>query len=495
MKLRNSIILIVLSSVLLTGQTIRLSGANHGEYWLWIDEKSDTNFREHLEDKFKLALQYGDLTVRGVLFLWNPSLPIMDSLMYLDYTAEYKKDPVSILYGRYYTTFGRGLVLNAFLDEDFRIDNSLFGVKTDINYFNSELTLLMGKPRNIFFEENTYKIKNSRDTTQIRGADFETKLIPMTTLGARYVRINRTNSADTLIHAFPEAFTELYGGNIGFSIGPFDSYFEYARQWGHLPLPYLPYTQRLKGEGILFSASLALTGLGISFQYMDYDSIGFGGAGYRYNQPPTPIQSGISVNNGYDERGFGVLVSATPIDLLNAELSYNSIKTHDNDAGVAEMIGKLTAHVTYDLEVILGAERVIKDEIEVGIERKTETKPYVEFTYNLGPFFFEAGYEHNFVSSDTSDYYEHAGSFSIGKPALFVLTLRYERRNRTPEWLIAKLGEETNWPLAELSLDLSHRHNLLVRVGAEKGGLVCSGGTCRFEAPFKGVKVVLTSIF
>ncbi len=479
------ILLMLLSLSVLDAKDMRLSGANHGEYWVWVDEQLDTlNYKEHIEDKLKLSLMYGDITLRGVFFLWNPSLPNQDRLQYVDYSAQYKKDPVGILYGRYYATFGRGLVLNAFIDEDFKNDNSLFGAKAEVNYYKSQLTLLTGKPRSIFFEENTYKIKN--DTTdQIRGINFETKLIPRTTLGGRYVRINRT------IDLTPKAFTELFGGSIGLGIGPFESYIEYGRQWGSYPVV----GGRLKGEGILFTAGFALTGLGISFQYMDYDSIGFGGAGYRYNEPPTPIKSGISVNRGIDERGFGISLNATPTDLFNIEAAYNEIKTHDKDAGVTEIIGKLTSYVSYDLEVVAGTERLIKDEIEADIGRKTETKPYAEVTYNFGPFFIEAGYEHNFISSDTSDYYEHAGSFSIGKPELFVLTLRYERRNRVPEWLIPKLGEETNWPLAELSLDLTHRHNLRIRVGGEKGGLVCSGGVCRFEEPFKGVKVVLTSIF
>jgi hypothetical protein len=49
--------------------------------------------------------------------------------------------------------------------------------------------------------------------------------------------------------------------------------------------------------------------------------------------------------------------------------------------------------------------------------------------------------------------------------------------------------------MAELSVDLTSKQNLRIRVGAEQGGLVCSGGVCRFEEPFKGIKVVLTSLF
>jgi len=484
MNLKNYIPVLLLFSSLMA-KDIRISGANHGEYWVFVDEQLDSlNYKEHLQDKLKLMVDYADLNFKGTFFLWRPSLPNPEKLQYFDWTALYRKDPVNLLYGTYYATFGRGLVLNQFLDEDFNNDNSLYGLKFNLKYLNSQFTLLSGRPRNIFFEENIYKIKN--DTTdQIRGANLETKLIPMTTVGGHYVRVNRA------VDLTPRAFTELFGGNIGFKIGPLESYFEYAQHLGCHPV----IGGRLRGEGKLFTISLALSGLGISFQYMDYDTIGFGGADYRYNEPPTPIKSGISVNRGIDERGYGITFSATPVDLINAEFDYNEFKTHNKDAGVTELIAKATYYLSDNLELISGFEKTRKDNIEMGIGKETTTKPYLEASYDFGPFFTEAGYEHNFTSVDTSDYYDQAFSFSIGRPELLVFSFRYERRNRVPEWLILKLGKETIWPLAELSLDLTNRHNLRVRVGGEKGGLVCSGGVCRFEEPFRGVKMILTSIF
>ncbi len=480
-KFQIAIFFFAVCALSLNAADFRLSGANRAEYWVF---DSTEDYREHVEDKLKLALNYGDITLRGAFFFWTPSLPIQENLHYIDYTVSYDKDPVNLLYGRYYTTFGRGMTLNAFLDEDFRLDNSLYGAKVDIKYFKSRLTLLTGAPRNIFFEENLYTIKN--DTAdQIRGANLETRLIPKTTLGGRYVRVNRQ------VDLTPQSFTELFGGNIGVLLGPFEAYFEYARQWGSHPV----IGGRLKGDGIFFNLGYAISGLGISFQYMDYDTIGFGGAGYRYNEPPTPIKSGISVNRGIDEKGFGITINASPLDWVTAELNYNQIKTHDEEDGVVEQIVKTTSYIGPNLQVIAGVNRLVKDGIELEVEEKTELKPNIEATYNFGAFFIETGYEHNFISSDTSDYYEHAASFSIGKPELLVFTLRYERRNRIPEWLILKYGDETAWPIAELSLDLTTRHNLRIRVGGEKGGLVCSGGVCRFEEPFKGVKLVLTSIF
>lgn len=498
------IVLLAFSIPALYAQSLRLSGANYGEYWVFYEnEEGDTNYQEHIEDKLKVSLSYGDIALRGTFFFSDPSLPNPRKLSYIDYSVQYHKDPVSVLYGRFNKTFGRGMVLNQFVDEDFKIDKSLFGIQTGFNYFNTQLTLLSGKPRNVFFEENTYGIKNDDDTTaQIRGLDLETKIIPKVTLGGRYVRINRD------IDITPEAFTELYGGNLGFRTGPFDAYIEYAQQLGTYP----GLGGRLKGYGVLFSSSLALPGFGITFQAMDYDTIGFPyNKTYRYNEPVTPIKTGISVNRGVDEIGFGLSVLYSPFDFMTIELDNNKISTHDTTLNkfeqffitnetmdaVTEQAAKITTYPTYELEVTAAIEKVVKQGIEVPIAKKTETKPHVEVSYNFGAFFVGSEYQIEFVTSDTSDYYDQALALSIGKPELFVLTLRYEKRNRAPQWLVdlKKIGPETNWPLAELSLDLTTRHNLRIRVGAEKGGLVCTGGVCRFEEPFKGVKLVLTSIF
>ena len=265
-------LLIMIFAVGLKAQSLRLSGGNSGEYWVYVDDElEEENYKEHLEDKLKLTLIYGDIGLRGVFFIADPSLPSPYRLTYIDYTAYYNRDPVNIRYGYYYKTFGRGLVLNQYIDADFKIDNSLFGVQAAIKYFESQLTLLSGHPRNIFFEENTYRIKNDNDTTaQILGIDFETKLIPKVKLGGSYVRVNRETDIT------PKAFTELYGGNIFFRSGPFDAYLEYAQRLGTRP----GLGGRLKGYGILFSTSLAIPGLGISFQAMDYDTIGVGGADF-----------------------------------------------------------------------------------------------------------------------------------------------------------------------------------------------------------------------
>ncbi len=493
-------------SALSYAQDLRITGSNRAEYWLFVDDRLDSaNYKDHTTEKLKLSLDYKDITLRGVFFFWDPSLFNMGKMYYIDYSAQYKKEPVNILYGRYYTTFGRGLCLNQFLDEDFNNDNSLYGLKVDLNIFKSQLTMLTGKPRNIFFEELKYNIKN--DTTdQIRGANFETGLLNFendwginTSIGGRYVRINRVTDLT------PKAFTELFGGNLNLKIGAWENYFEYGRHLGTVPVV----GGRLRGDGYLFTSGLSLSGFGISAQYIDYNDIGFGGAGYRYNEPPTPIKSGISVNRGIDEIGYGLSIVTSPFDFLSLEIDNNKVSTHDsvlsrfeqvfyfreNMDGVIERTFKAIIYPTDVSEINIGLDYLVKQRIELPVQKKTETKPYLDLQYDFGSFFVEAGYEQTMTQSDTSKYNDRAVSASVGKPERFVISLRVEKRDRVPEWLVPKLGEETFWPMLELTLDLTTRHNLRIRVGGEKGGLVCSGGVCRFEEPFRGVKLVLTSIF
>jgi hypothetical protein len=489
-------LLILIAAAGLNATDLRVNGANNGGFWVFTD--SADQYKEHFEDKLKLNGTYGDLSLRSVFFTWWPSLPygLVESLSYVDYTVAYKKAPVGIQYGHYYATFGRGLCLNQYLDEDFRVDNSLSGVKTELELFKSKFTMLVGRPRNIFFEENKYKIKNDL-TDQIGGVNLDVGLVPKTSIGGRYVRINTQRDLT------PGAFTELYGGDVGTALGPFELYGEYARQMGCYPI----YGGRLNGQGLYGTLGFSIPRVGCVFQYLDFDSLGFPyGATYRYNEPPNPIKAGIGVTRGVDERGGGGDLTFAPFDFISGEVSYNRLLTHKKDAGVYETVGKLTFQPNDRLDILTETDYIIRDRIEVisidnqnVLYKKQELKPTLDLTYNLGSFYVEAGYEVGRYTVEAlqlkSTYLDQDVSVALGKPEFMVLTLKYGWRDRTPYWLIEKITQETSWPLAELSWDITSRHNLRILAGALRGGVICTGGVCRFEVPFKGVKMTFTSLF
>ena len=57
------------------------------------------------------------------------------------------------------------------------------------------------------------------------------------------------------------------------------------------------------------------------------------------------------------------------------------------------------------------------------------------------------------------------------------------------------VNDTSNWVKLDVGAFLSNRHELLMTIGQERGGMVCSSGKCRVVTPFDGVKMTLTTLF
>ena len=456
---------------------LTIGGSNRAEYWLFRD-----SLDEHFEDKLNLVANYGSLTGKAALFVWDPSRP-KNPYHYVNYSIGYEHPALSLTYGHFYQVFGRGLALNSFINEDFRHEMVIRGLLAQTRLFQTELTALSGRPRELFFEENAYVIKN--DTTdQLRGADLTTRLIPHFHPGVRYLRINRQQ--DTTL--WKKAFDELYGGGAKAFFGPFDFYGEYIRRWGYEPAT----ERRLEGDGIYASGNISTSFIGVTGEWLDYDTLGSGGFGYRYNEPPTPNRAGVSVNRGIDETGYGVTVVLSPVEKMSLEAARTDVHDTPNRHGVDEWVGKAKIDPSEKSSTEWGFDQSTQRKIDIKVEKKVENKPHFDITYSPDLLHsIEFGAEHNWISADDKDYAEWAAYVGVGRSGLVSLVFRYERRSKT----ISYLGDEKEWKTLELSWDITETHNLRIKAGNEKGGLNCSGGVCRWERPFDGIKAVLTSQF
>ena len=89
-------------------------------------------------------------------------------------------------------------------------------------------------------------------------------------------------------------------------------------------------------------------------------------------------------------------------------------------------------------------------------------------------------------------YHEAAFVLSYGYGSGWLFTVGWQFVDMT---LDRRYKGETSWPVVEAVWSITNRNMLRVRVGAERGGYTCSGGVCREEAPFNGVKAQLISTF
>jgi len=486
---------------------LSIQGTNKAEFWLYR-----ADWATHLENKLDLNLRYGDLRGGLGMFFYEPSKPWnadRQPLRLLDYTVAYSPKMLEVLYGKFFQTFGKGLALRTYSDDDFRHYKSLNGLRGTARLpLSTELVLLGARMRDIFFQENTYKVMNAdsihADTTdQVLGANVEARPLSFLGVGGRYVRVNRTQDMEQYPYpdSWPKIFNELYGGNLAVTAGPVELYGEACQRLGDSA-----YTGgREKGFGYYLSGTVALGSYSLLGEYMDYDKLGFpdvvlaGRKTYRYTDPPTPIKSGVAINRGVDERGFGVTASGTPAAPLYVEASFGDLfAPHDTSAGVLEGEGKVRYSLGTDWTFEAKFNHMVQRSVELPGTRRATDKPTIHANYLLGEHTFALEAEYNFVTEDTGQmvepwkYHEAAISASYGYGEALLFTVGWQFVDKTLEH---RYEGETSWPVFEAVWSITDRNMLRVRVGAERGGYTCSGGVCREEAPFNGIKAQLISTF
>ena len=473
------------------GPALNVQGVNRAEFWAFKQDWATA-----MEDKLDLNVKYGDLNGIFGLFMFEPSKPwdnLRKPLRLFDYTLAYSPKKFEVLYGKYFQTFGKGLALRSYQDDDFRHYKSLFGLRGTAKLpLRTDLVLLGGRLRDVFFQQNTYQILNASDTgDQVLGADLTTRPWKRTAFGGRYVRVNRSTDLTA------KAFGELFGGNASAGIGPVEVYGEGCWRLGTKP----GIGGRETGKGYYFNASFAQPGYSLLGEYMDYDKLAVPSGVYHYNDPPTPIKSGVAINRGVDEHGFGVTATATPFGPLYLEGVYGRLYTHDNtSAGVVEWEGKsrYSAGTAWTFEAKFN--HMLQKNIELHVLDRVVDNPTVHVNWVGGQhtIAFEGAY--GFVSETRDDppqpglmkYHETVVTLSYGYGANLLFTVGWQGVDKK---LNRRYNDEVSWPLFETVWSITDRNILRVRIGSEKGGYTCSGGVCRFESPFTGVKVQLISRF
>ncbi|HTW91352.1 MAG TPA: DUF6029 family protein [bacterium] len=476
------------------GANLTIGGVNRAEFWAYKD-----SWATHAEDKVDMTMKYGDLNGGLGLFLYEPSQPwtaLKKPLRLFDYTVAYSPKQLEILFGQFYQTFGKGLTLRAYSDDDFRHYKSLNGLRGTAHLpFSTDVVLLGARMRDLFYQQDAYQILNAADTTdQVLGADLSSRPFKWGSFGARYVRINR----DSTKQVTPQAFTELYGGNVSATAGPVDLYGEICQRLG--TKPGFP-GGRDKGLGYYLSATTAFSGYSIVGQYMDYDRMAFPTGTYHWNEPPTPVLSGVSVNQGADEKGFGVDVTATPVGTLFLQGDYGRLYEHKvtDSTGVVEWQGKSRYSLGSDWTFEASLDHMVQQNVELHVPSRGTNQPAVIINYLAGRQTVTLEEQYNFVTERRTDdpssppkYHESDLTLSYGPDQALLFTVGWQYVDQK---LNIRYAGQQSWPIAEVVWSITDRNVLRVRVGGEKGGYTCSGGVCRFESPFTGAKIQLISRF
>lgn len=400
--------------------------------------------------------------------------------------AEYRDERVALRGGTYYATFGRGLLLRAEEDPLVRLDRDIDGVYGSAQYRRLQGQVLVGRPRHDETRE--------RDDL-LAGAEVTVQATPALTLSGGYVRRDAA-AAPGASSAVEDAslgrpVEELVGGNLRWTHGAIDAYLEAAGRhvWGRYE-PLLGWTSASQdGRAIYGSLAWGVPGYTVLIEgkdYRDFDTI--------YSTLPAANAAGMPTNDGGDDRGFGLTLTASPRADLTLDAAASRAASRDLDP--AEERSSVEARARKDWWG--------RGSLQVGGEWTEETEligvtgyPYRRYagpTLNASYYFGTErtltlhskvlAREDQEVGKEVLEYTEISADLTFALSPAHAFTASLIRASEE----LPHYGHEDTWASLEYHWTLSDQHELKVKAGNERGGIVCSGGVCHDEPPFSGVR-------
>jgi hypothetical protein len=476
--------LLLILSTIVYSEKLRIFGRNTLSYWQWDDTTGATY--HFAEDILTLNALYGNFRGNVEFYLYEPS-DLTSSIRKEGIRKrflEYKSPQWSIRGGNFHSSLGRGLIINQSNETVGNIERDIDGIFFRYSYNLFTVSVLSGKPKNIHFVNKKYYVVN--DTTDIlQGGELRLDLLPFFPLSAGAIRLSRDNPGEN-----EPRTTYIYGLNGELAKGPLIIYGEVAQKDGW---DNILYTES-KGIGLYGALTLFVKNISASFEYLHYDSIGYGGSTiYRYNAPPTGNLDSYSINRASDEKGWMLDITSNPFGNWYIELNKSILSCISNDSiSFEEMYAEIRGEFKEKGPSFLTSLKNLEYKSpEPMIDLKTEWIPHLEVKSSLGPHSLKVGINSRMVEIDTVSFVDNAALVDIGIFSYLSLSGRWEIRDKE----ILLESEGTDWKVFEMRWDLSESHTLSIMAGSEKGGLICTGGVCRIEEPFEGVKINLLSRF
>jgi len=420
--------------------------------------------------------------------------------------ARYHDDVFDVWAGNYDKTLGKGLTLRSYWDRDLEVYQQLDGGMAEgcVPIAGREwgsVTALWGRNvRDEVFQEH-------KDT--VAGGQINFTPVDFLYVTASGVRADVEN---TVNHEMEEQ--KLYSGGLGGGWQYFDAYAEYATRKGYDSL----LQEDTSGDGFYGVITGYPPKSSLSVEYKRYD-----GLTYAYNNPP-PVSYNEKMitgplSGGYGgEWGYYVQGSANPVTDVRVRGGYSYA---DNAVGdVAEKtveIKQYFGNVRYDLPwpvFVEGGYESLADVNYVGEAKYGDIRDTPSLKVGWTPWDAHS-FSGEFERESRTDYGAEGRVFIYNRAnagytysSWLGLTVSYEDTDQKAQEVVdpgeppripAVYRYKNNWLWGEVRLtwysSTFQNHVLTFGYGSQRGGLVCSSGVCKEQAPFTGLKIALESSF
>ncbi len=518
-------------------------------------EQEQEIHKEYLENLFNSRIYVSDFTIGFRLQADKPREYGRDTLGLKEYYAEFHRDNLRVRGGTFYNLVGRGLVVNTFESRPLGFDTQTEGVKLDyerptfsagayggvmnytdiLTFARTEQYLLRGasgevRPTSELGIGGSFLAASGRKTpggfTRAFDAYLREAYVNLNTEGFRaYLNLaDKRTQIDSVERSRTTSSRDGYGayGLFGYSGEDFGLTAEYKNYRFDLVEPNEQQTGTRSTRALPFQNAPTLipehdkTLLARNPHAIDFsDELGFQIEGLLYpadGMTVTLLATAGSRHNAWQARMVTDSSGEkhTEYDRVNsAPLSFPELKDI-RYSPFWEMYLHGEYEVNDDLTLAVGLQR--RDNVLYGEgngETATSSETYKATTLMLESLTDFSRQDKLHAGLGLQQVYDSKkatlGNDSLGiapyegKFKNVLLTLEYARSpwsvNARLEWTTTdkEQGGRRLWPVIGGTYRIGDAHTLALQYGAERGGVVCTGGVCRLINPFSGFRLSLTS--
>jgi hypothetical protein len=377
--------------------------------------------------------------------------------------VRYKYESGRVTAGSFNALFGRGLALNMFEDRFLEFDNEAEGLKLEQEWGDAEIVALAG----------TRKERDEPRASTVRGLRVQQPLGESVDVGAHVVHVEFPEDATG---ATERAFLkyDLAGGDVTIRAGDVRLYAETVRLKREAnPLAQNQYDfDGTDGTGTYAVATYSVPGLSFNLEYKNYKGLLHPFAVL----PPVRGWPERRQANPNDDRGIGYSINWAPLDdgsSFNFQVGRDN--NHEGTLPYRETLftytGPTDQRTTYVVELWKTNEfGELRQQDRLTLNHKINN----EWT---GGTFIERERLDIFGLKSTDWVYE----FEVAYMSKFIFVTTYETTSIE--------GGQTAWKLFEAKYRPDEDQEINVVLGSRREAFVCSGGICRLEPAFDGLRI------
>ncbi len=449
-------------------EEVRYSGRVFGKYSK--DEISDT---EKWEKEFELNLSYENYDAFIRLSDVNAFNYKTEPFRISKARARYRWDDGKATVGSYGTVFGRGLALNMFEERFLEFDNEVEGVLVEQKLGDAEIEALYGSRKELA----------AAAASKVNAVRMKSPVGDNVDVEAYLVNLDIPFGAHS--PAMPQMLDyKLTGLDAQVKFGKFKVYGETVR----LQRSAIDFASNNQfdlsgqdGHGTYLTANYSIKGLALTGEYKEYRGLTQPFAVL----PPVRRWQEKSQADPNDDFGYGFSMNWNPIgDGSFFNFGYGQDNSNAGGRPYSEFFATYNSPGGQDFSYIAEYWQVLDFDQHHEITRMTLNQILNEDW--TGTMFLENERLDNNYSIGYTDY--------IIEPELAYMSLA----NLIYRWEKTGTGgpdDKSTWKLWELKLHPDELTEIDIITGSRRAGFVCSGGVCRLEPEFEGLRVDFTRRF